>query len=49
MAARCLPYVCFTVLILLRICMEAQAGLLVPTPDEEGDDHEFFFFFLLLI
>ncbi|XP_059435628.1 probable leucine-rich repeat receptor-like serine/threonine-protein kinase At3g14840 isoform X2 [Corylus avellana] len=36
MAARCLPYVCFIVLlILLRICMEAQAGLLGPTPDEE--------------
>ncbi|GLT53504.1 hypothetical protein SLA2020_267700 [Shorea laevis] len=32
--ARFLPYICFVVLILLT-CMEAQAGRLGPTPDDE--------------
>jgi hypothetical protein len=44
MSARRLPCVCFIVLILLGICMEAQAGLLGNTPDEEGDQGFFFFF-----
>ncbi|GLT54266.1 hypothetical protein SLA2020_274780 [Shorea laevis] len=33
--ARFLPYICFVVLSLLIICMEAQAGRLGPTPDDE--------------
>jgi hypothetical protein len=35
--ARFLPYVCFIVLILL-LCMEAQAGRLGSTPDDEGQE-----------
>ncbi|XP_059435596.1 probable LRR receptor-like serine/threonine-protein kinase At1g07650 isoform X2 [Corylus avellana] len=34
MAARFLPYICFILLILL-LCIEAQAGRLGPTPDDE--------------
>jgi hypothetical protein len=37
MMARFLPYICFIILISL-ICMEAQAGCLGPTPDDEGEE-----------
>ena len=33
---RFLPYICFILLNLL-LCMEAQAGFLGPTPDDEGE------------
>jgi hypothetical protein len=43
MMARFLPYICFILLMISLICMEAQAGRLGPTPDDEGEE-----FFLLL-
>jgi hypothetical protein len=36
MMARFLPYICFIILNLL-LCMEAQAGRLGLTPDDEGE------------
>jgi hypothetical protein len=38
MMARFLPYICFILLIISLICMEAQAGCLGPTPDDEGEE-----------
>jgi hypothetical protein len=45
--ARFLPYVCFILLILL-LCMEAQAGRLGSTPDDEGGELFLFFFLFSL-
>jgi hypothetical protein len=45
MMARFLPYICFILLILL-LCIKAQAGRLGPTPDDEGE--EIFLLLLLL-
>jgi hypothetical protein len=35
--ARFLPYICFILLVLL-LCMDAQAGRLRRTPDDEGEE-----------
>jgi hypothetical protein len=48
MMARLVPSIFFVQLIFLLLCMEAQAGRLGPTPDDEGEETSFFFFFSLI-